>query len=321
MCTNMTVENTTINKWQDCSDDKAFLYFSYALFAIILLPTVFGNLLIIVSIAKFRHLRSNMHILIGNLAVSDLLIAVSIILQVIGNFQKHLPSNKYFCLGLSAIFVISLGTSSYNLLAMSIERFTAITFPLRHKAIFTRRATYIVIVTCWLYYAVFAAIPIMGWNNYNADLPICDTDLVWTKGYDILLFGGLLVVVICNGILCGFVIRIIVRTSELGRYSSSTSSINSQHLSSNFRRTKMTMIVFGVFALCWFPYLVISVILVFKDTHSIRCARQWCTCLGVINSALNWIIYGLANESFRQAFVAVLKRKTLVQIRGSVRRP
>ena len=305
--------------WQDCSDEEAFLYFSYVLFAVIFLPTVFGNLLIIISIAKFRHLRSNMHILIGNLAVSDLLIAISIVFQVIAKFQHHLSTDKYFCLGQSSVFVVSLGTSSFNLLTMSVERFTAITFPLRHKALFTRRTTYILIVTSWVYHILLAAIPIMGWNNYSDDITICDTDLVWTKGYDIFLFGGLLVVVICNGVLCGFVIRTIIRASELGRYSTSTSSINSQNISTNFRRTKMTMIVFGVFAVCWFPYLVVSIILVFKDQPAIRCARQWCTCLGVINSALNWIIYGLANQSFRQAFIAVLKRKTLFQIRGSVR--
>lgn len=316
----MAVSNKSA-EWQDCSDEETFLYFSYVFFAVIFLPTVFGNVLIITSICKFRHLRSNMHILIGNLAVSDLLIAVSIIFQVIGNFQKPLVTNKYYCLGQSAVFVISLGTSSYNLFTMSVERFTAITFPLRHKAWFTRRTTYILIVTCWVYHIVLAAVPAMGWNNYKENLEVCDTDLVWHKSYDILLFGGLFIVLVCNGILCVFVIRTIVRTNELGRYSTSTASINSQNMSTNFRRTKMTMIVFGVFALCWFPYIVVSIVLVFKNTPTIRCARQWCTCLGVINSALNWIIYGLANESFRNAFVAILKRKTLLQIRGSVRRP
>ena len=38
--------------WVNCLDEDTFVTFTYVLFAIIFFPTVFGNLLIIVSIVK-----------------------------------------------------------------------------------------------------------------------------------------------------------------------------------------------------------------------------------------------------------------------------
>lgn len=314
---NISIENT--EAWIHCVEDRAFIIFSYVLFAVIWFPTVFGNLLIIVSIAKFRHLRSNMHILIGNLAISDLLIGVSIILQVISNFAKDLAVDKYFCLGQNAVFVMSLGTSSLNLLAISIERFVAVKYPLKHRLKFTRNTTKTLICVCWGYYTVVAWLPLMGWNDFKGDVPICDTDLVWTKAYDVVIFGGLLIILAVNGVLVGFVIKIISANSHSLRYIPS-SSFRILNAMGNLRRTKMMLIVFGVFGLCWAPYLIVSLEMVFYDKPEVRCARQWCTCTGIVNSALNWIIYGLANRNFREAFQAVLKRQTIVQLRGSVKR-
>ncbi|XP_060592241.1 octopamine receptor-like [Ruditapes philippinarum] len=311
------MDNGTTFEWKNCADENAFIIFSYVLFSVIFFPTIFGNILIIVSICKFRHLRSNMHILIGNLAVSDLIIAVSIILQVVGNFREELVTNKYFCLGQNAVFVISLGTSSYNMLTISIERFLAVKFPLKHRIMFTRRTSYILIIVCWSYHSLFASLPLLGWNNFHDDVLVCDTDLVWTREYDIILFAGLLIVVIVNGLLCGYMMKIIVEKGKIVRYNSSDSFKN-QRILGNFKRTKMTLIIFGVFALSWTPYLIVSLILSFENKPAIRCSRQWCICLGIINSATNWIIYGLANRSFREAFKAVLKGRRLVHFRGSL---
>lgn len=301
----MDTKNNTQFEWINCLKDDDFIIFSYVLFAVIFFPTVFGNVLILASIIRFRQLRSNMHILIGNLAVSDLLIALSIVLQLAGNVRGDLVTNKYLCFSQTAVFVISLGTSSYTMLTISVERFAAVKFPLKHKTMFTRKTTYILIIICWSYHSLFAILPLIGWNNVHDEEIVCDTDLVWTKEYDLLLFGGLLAVVIMNGILCGYMMKIIVKRGKLIQYDHS-SSFKNQTIRSHFRRTKMTLIIFGVFAVCWTPYLVVSLVLHFDNQPSVRCGRQWSICLGIINSATNWIIYGLANRNFREAFKAVI---------------
>ena len=65
-----------VSEWENCMDNQAFVYFSYPLFPVIFIPTLLENTLILISVIKFRHLRSNMHILIGKLAVPDLPIGV-----------------------------------------------------------------------------------------------------------------------------------------------------------------------------------------------------------------------------------------------------
>lgn len=311
--------NNTEDEWIHCVEDESFVIFSFVMLAIIFFPTVFGNLLIIASIAKFRHLRSNMHILIGNLAVSDLIIGLSIVLHVTRYFHGTLMTNKYYCLGQNALFVISLGTSSFNMLVISIERFLAVRFPLRHKTMFTRKTTYILMIICWSYHSVVAVLPLIGWNDFHDGVTVCDTDLVWEKMYDIILFVGLFVVVVANGIICGYTMKIVLVSNKLIRYESSD-SFHSRNRLTNLRRTKMTLVIFGVFAVCWAPYLIISLVLVFTMNPTIRCVRLWCICSGVVNSAVNWLIYGLANRSFRDAFKDVIYCRKMTQISVSVRR-
>ena len=82
--------------------------------AVMFLPTVFGNILILLSIVRFRRLRTKIHILIGHLAVNDLLVGATLLpLETIGD-SFHYDQEKYYCLiKLSFFSLIMYGTVNY----------------------------------------------------------------------------------------------------------------------------------------------------------------------------------------------------------------
>lgn len=73
-----------------------------------------------------------------------------------------------------------------------------------------------------------------------------------------------------------------------------------------YKATVMIAIVIGTFCLCWFPHSIGVFCIIDPNCNwddSFFVATTW---LAMLNSAMNSIIYGLMNRSFRRAFKSVL---------------
>ena len=113
--------------------------------------SIFGNLLVIISVIKFRYLRETTHTLVTLLACFDLGIGVTGLVQqciILLNVYKGdgLDGLRIFCL-ITIVMLTALSTG--NLLStmfMAIDRFIYISYPLRYTDIVTRnRMTFIVV--------------------------------------------------------------------------------------------------------------------------------------------------------------------------------
>ncbi|XP_060571122.1 histamine H2 receptor-like [Ruditapes philippinarum] len=229
----------------------------HVLYVIIMIPIVVGNGLIILSILKDRKLRTNMHILIGNLAASDLITGLFLIPYDLG-FERVLDHNMYICFGKLSLFVISLGSLLYHLwdgmCILTIIQYVSVT----HCG---RQAT-------------------KSWVNWE-----------------------LITALIFNFVLYTIVMKIAVRKA-----------CDKNHIKGGIRNTAkidkdvyqmMTMvIVLGVFVICWLPYVCAAVVVTFYETPYTQYIRRCTLIPGVINSAVNWLIYGYRNSEFRKAFKA-----------------
>lgn len=69
------------------------------------------------------------------------------------------------------------------------------------------------------------------------------------------------------------------------------------------------MLLLGAFAVCWGPYLLVVIFdtLFLEDNIAIATLRKFLSVLGLVNSGLNWIIFGLKNADFRKAFTYLLR--------------
>jgi hypothetical protein len=243
-----------------------------------------------------------MHILIGNLAASDLITGLFLIPYDLG-FGRVLDHNMYLCFGKLSLFIISLGSSCYNLMLISFERFICIVFPLTHRHHFTTTRMIILIAVGWMLTFLNSSLPFMGWNVYSDNNTECISDTLWSPGYKLMVNWELIAALIFNFVLYTIVMKIAVRKA-----------CDKNHIKGGIRNTAkidkdvyqmMTMvIVLGVFVICWLPYVCAAVVVTFYETPYTQYIRRCTLIPGVINSAVNWLIYGYRNSEFRKAFKA-----------------
>ena len=104
------------------------------------------------------------------------------------------------------------------------------------------------------------------------------------------------------------VIRIALRKSKRKPLKIGNTADNNDSSRHNIRRdirhTRLMIIVSGTFIICWAPYCIIS--LIPSQSVEIVFIRYWLGSLGLINSCLNWIVYGVRNKRFRAAFKSIL---------------
>ncbi|XP_052268575.1 alpha-2A adrenergic receptor-like [Dreissena polymorpha] len=94
--------------------------------AVLFVPTVFGNVLILISIGRFRRLQTPLNGLVGNLAVSDL-VTVLILTpgHIVGAFLE-LNRVRAFCLFYLSSNAAFLLVSLLTMLAISMERYYSV---------------------------------------------------------------------------------------------------------------------------------------------------------------------------------------------------
>ncbi|XP_014695439.1 olfactory receptor 52A1-like [Equus asinus] len=109
-------------------------------FCAMYLIAVIGNSLLLIIIISERSLHEPMYIFLGVLAVTDMALSTSIVPKMLGIFWFHIPE-IYFDSCLFQMWLIHTfqAMESGILLAMALDRYVAICYPLRHASIFTHQ--------------------------------------------------------------------------------------------------------------------------------------------------------------------------------------
>lgn len=108
-------------------------------FCVMYMVALMGNSLLLVIIKSEPSLHEPMYIFLAMLGATDIALSTSIVPKMLGIFWFHLP-DIYFDVCLFQMWLIHTfqGIESGVLLAMALDRYIAICYPLRHATIFTR---------------------------------------------------------------------------------------------------------------------------------------------------------------------------------------
>ncbi|XP_037696235.1 D(4) dopamine receptor [Choloepus didactylus] len=135
-----------------------------------------GNSLVCASVAAERALRTPTNYFIVSLAAADLLLALLVLplfvySEVQGGVWRLSPG---LCDALLAVDVMLCTASIFNLCAISVDRFVAVTVPLRYHGRSRGRRQLLLIGTTWLLAAAVAAPVLCGLNDApDRDPAVC----------------------------------------------------------------------------------------------------------------------------------------------------
>ncbi|XP_050415907.1 cholecystokinin receptor type A [Patella vulgata] len=171
-----------------------------ALYLIIFLLGVVGNVLVIVTLIQNQKMRTVTNVFLFNLALSDLLLVVFCMpFTLIPVIMQNFIFGEIMCILIRYLQGVSVAVSCFTLVAISLERYFAICRPLRSRQWQTLSHSYKVIVVCWVLafalmwpIAAYQRLKTPGYGIYR-----CQEDwasIEWEKFYTIFLDCMLLVV-------------------------------------------------------------------------------------------------------------------------------
>uniref|UniRef100_A0A452SFQ2 Gastrin/cholecystokinin type B receptor n=1 Tax=Ursus americanus TaxID=9643 RepID=A0A452SFQ2_URSAM len=130
---------------------KLELAIRVTLYAVIFLMSVGGNVLIIVVLGLSRRLRTVTNAFLLSLAVSDLLLAVACMpFTLLPNLMGTFIFGTVVCKAVSYLMGVSVSVSTLSLVAIALERYSAICRPLQARVWQTRSHAARVIIATWM---------------------------------------------------------------------------------------------------------------------------------------------------------------------------
>ena len=298
-------------------DTNLVRVFRIAPFAPIAFFALTGNPLVLAVVCGKKTMRKTINFFIANMALSDLIFTLVYIPRVVTilslgyKWLVHGLAGLIFCHIVSSLVEITVIVSVLTIVAISVDRFLAVTFPLR--AFVTTKMCAFVISAAWLV-AVSVKIPTL----FTSDLVefqgktycIVDFDLTFGAGSGQIYFKSVFIVLYAIPffvtVLLNSAIVVTILKRRVPRYSLSEAS-NRQREETNRRVVRMVLVVVLAFLLCWSLYFVLMVLR--KNGVHVSCDVLYLRLLlAHFNAALTPWLYAMFSENFRQGFGDVLSK-------------
>lgn len=292
----------------------------YILMTLIILFTIVGNLLLIISVFHFKHLQTPTNYLILSLATTDFLLGCLVMpYSMVRSVETCWYLGMPFC-KIHTSFDIMLSTASIlHLCFISVDRYYAMCDPLRYKLRITFFSVQIMIFISWGVSAVFAFALIYFKLNLKGIEAFYYNDIA-CNGSCTLVFNeisGVIASIIsfylpAVAMLCIYCKLYFVAMKQVRSINRIT--IELQNIRVNRSRcsrkqeqkaAKTLGIVVGTFLICWSPFFVCNTMDAFVS-HSISpVLLDTLVWLGYLNSTFNPVIYGFFFAWFRKAVTII----------------
>ncbi|XP_066888002.1 histamine H2 receptor isoform X2 [Kogia breviceps] len=289
-----------------CLDPAALKITVSVVLTLLILITIAGNVVVCLAVGLNRRLRSLTNCFIVSLAITDLLLGLLVLpFSAFHQLSCRWSFGKVFCNIYTSLDVMLCTASILNLFMISLDRYCAVTDPLRYPMLVTPVRVTISLVLIWVISITLSFLSIhLGWNSRtetsiaNHTIPKCKVQVNLVYG----LVDGLVTFYLPLLVMCITYYRIFKIAWDQAKRIHNVVSWRAATIREH-KATVTLAAVMGAFIICWFPYFTVFVYRGLKGDNAINETFEavvlW---LGYANSALNPILYAALNRDFRTAY-------------------
>ncbi|KAF7694516.1 hypothetical protein HF521_008269, partial [Silurus meridionalis] len=284
----------------------------YVCSAAVVLLTVCGNLLVIISVFHFKQLHTPTNMLVLSLAVSDFFIGASVMPSVfIWTIESCWIFYSEYCIGLMIISFMLWNLSVYVVALISVDRYLALSNPFFYSNTISTRTMCIVVSSHWCLCLVYntAHYYFSGTTVSPGMCPgeclITLNDFVFSIDLVISFIFPLSVIIILYSLVFLIAKKHATAIRELNNHTRpQTQKITSHSMKSERKAAKVLGILVAMFLACSLPYYIYSLLGSVIELHMET--AQKLLILVYMNSTFNPVIYALFYPWFRRCIKLII---------------
>ncbi|XP_057209330.1 trace amine associated receptor 14a [Triplophysa rosa] len=307
---------TTANQTADCLEyscpEKYFSFpvyvFLYVAAAAVVLLTVCGNLLVIISVGHFKQLHTPANILILSLAVSDVLVGIFVMpFHLIWLIEACWIPGPLFCSIFNFVTFQATSVSVHTVALIAVDRFLALNYPFIYSEKITPTVIYIATLFNWLF-SVLYNFTILFINGNFTDF-VCPGECLYIVD-EVSSLIDLLVVFLLP---CTLIIILYSRVFVIAKkHATAIRALQKHRISDSMKSERKAALVLGilvfVFLLCLLPYYIFSLTNFLRDDSFYNVINS-VLILFYLNSSINPVIYALFYPWFKKCLKLIVTFK------------
>ena len=298
-CTEVYNTEVTFEEYYNAELENTFDVYIvlYGIGILIDIVAICGNTLTMVTITKFRQLRTKSNAIIFSLSLADFMVGIIHLLGNIFRLQNEEILSKMFN-QLVTMFVLS---SMLHLLIVATERYIFISYPLKYHTWITNNIIGLMIFLPWLVAFLTYTVPLfMSYLQIPTDV----------KAFRLTI---LLVYVAESIAIIGMYSQVLRIVQKQVRQIRNLSFIKRhENISESERKATLAMgLILGAFVISWMPERINSILIKLKVVPKIKIINMAFGMVGYSNSVINCFIYAWKYPQFRKAYCSLLSCKKM----------
>ncbi|XP_053711276.1 5-hydroxytryptamine receptor 4 [Synchiropus splendidus] len=302
--------------------NQGFRVFLYIFLSVWIVCTVFGNVLLVISIGFFKQLQSNTNFFVMSLAVADCLVGLMVMpYSMIRTIEGCWFFGGLFCKLHSSLDVMLCTASIFHLSCIAFDRYLAVCNPLVYTLKMSSARVAFLIVISWAVPILISFGPIMlGLHVVGVDVPVPQDVCVFLVNQIYAVMASLIAFYLPMAVMLMAYWKIFkvakrqaqqisAMESQMAAGVGKDSSKKQRHRNAMKRERKAAKtlgIIMGIFLIFWMPFFTVNIVDPFIGYSTEVVVWDVFLWLGYINSSLNPFLYGFFNRSFRRAFLMLI---------------